>query len=239
MLNLNNVSIIAVACVRVENTLKAMKYSMKDINFASAKLLTSLDISDDEIEIIKINHLDYNSFNHFVVFELWKYVDTEFALRIEDDGFVINKNAWTDDFLKYDYIGAPWPLPNDDFSYRDHFGNLIRVGNGGFSLRSKKLLKLPSEFNLEWKPYFGNYHEDGFITCHNRHFFEEEGCKFAPLEVAIYFSKEHEIPENQGVVSFGFHGKFSEYNILLNESNDDSKLIKIKLRVKSLIKKIF
>ncbi len=54
-----------------------------------------------------------------------------------------------DDFLNYDYIGAPYPLPQDNFSYRDIDGNLIRVGNS-VSLRSKKLLDLPIQLDLEW-----------------------------------------------------------------------------------------
>jgi hypothetical protein len=39
-----------------------------------------------------------------------------------------------------------------------------------------------------------------------RHVFEEHGCKFAPLEVAKYFSRESEIPENKDIEkTFVFH----------------------------------
>ena len=31
-------------------------------------------------------------------------------LIVQDDGFIINKNLWDEEFLSYDYIGAPWPL---------------------------------------------------------------------------------------------------------------------------------
>ena len=31
------------------------------------------------------------------------------AMLIHSDGYVINPSAWRDDFLDYDYIGAPWP----------------------------------------------------------------------------------------------------------------------------------
>jgi hypothetical protein len=47
--------------------------------------------------------------------------------------------------------------------------------------------------------------EDGFICCHNRKWLEKHGCLFAPLEVAVRFSKEHEIPENKGLTTFAFH----------------------------------
>jgi hypothetical protein len=106
-------------------------------------------------------------------------------------------------------------LPIDDYSYRDAFGNIVRVGNGGFSLRSKKLLKLPTDLNLEWKSYFGFFNEDGFFTCHNRHIFEQHGCVFSPIEVASNFSHEVKIPETDGINPFGFHGKNCIYYNLI------------------------
>ena len=211
---LNNVTLIAVACVRVEETLKALKYSRRGLDFGAIKLLTSLDIQDDVVEIIKIDNLDYEGYNKFIVYELDKYVNTTHALIIQDDGYVINPHLWHDNFLLYDYIGAIWPYPTDDFSFRDPFGKIIRVGNGGFSLRSKKLLSLPSKLDLSWKSYFGFYNEDGFISVHNRHLFEEEGCIYAPIEVAKYFSHESDVEENKGTTPFGFHGKWSKYRII-------------------------
>ena len=51
----------------------------------------------------------------------------------------------------------------------------------------------------------GSYNEDGNICVHNRHLFIEEGCKFPPVEVAARFSYETAVPENQGIIPFGFH----------------------------------
>jgi hypothetical protein len=129
----------------------------------------------------------------------------------------VNPDKWNDIFLKYDYIGAPFPTPTitDNISYRDPFGNLCRVGNGGFSLRSKKLLELPTKLNLEWKPYFGYYNEDGFFAVHNKHIFEEHQCIYAPINIAAEFSIEYKIPENYDVTPFGFHGKHNTYYNLI------------------------
>ena len=215
MIELKNVTIICVDCVSADRALKAMEFSMSGINFGSSKIITSQNISHDIIEIVNIDKLDYEEYSRFIVYELWKYVDTDYALLIQSDGFVVSPNHWQDDFLNYDYIGAPWGLPRDDFSYRDAFGNIVRVGNGGFSLRSKKLLSLSTKLDLEWKAYFGYYNEDGFFTCHNKHLFEAEGCVYAPLDVAKYFSHEVEIPETVGITPFGFHGKWSKYNSLI------------------------
>jgi dihydropteroate synthase len=212
--DLRKVTLVAMTSVDIEKTVRAMVHSCKDIVFGDIKFIS--DIKPEYLptqfkycQIEKMNSIDDYSYN--MVYNLHKFIDTEFALVIQADGYIVNPHMWQDDFLNYDYIGAPWNLPNDDFSFRDPFNNIIRVGNGGFSLRSKKLLSLPTELNLEWKSYFGYYNEDGFFTCHNRHLFEKEGCVFAPLDVAKYFSHEAEIPETYGIEPFGFHGKWSKY----------------------------
>ncbi len=214
-ISLKDITIVAVACVRVDKTLLAMKYSCKDIEFGGVKLFTHENIVDDSVEVVKIDKLDYENYNRFIVYDLHKYIDTKFCLIIQDDGFVINPTSWRNEFFDYDYIGAIWSMPMDNFSYRDSFNNIVRVGNGGFSLRSKKLLALASELGLEWKSYFGYYNEDGFFCCHNKHIYVDNGCKFAPMDVAKYFSHEAELPDTRGIEPFGFHGKTSKYNSLI------------------------
>ncbi len=172
---------------------KAFTESCRDILFGAVK----------HIELEEIRDID--SWNKAIIYELPKYVDTEFALLIHPDGYVINPNCWNDDWLNYDYIGSPWPEPQDDFSYKDINGQVQRVGNS-VSLRSKRLLDVANKRQLEWKPFYGYTNEDGFICVNYRHIYEEEGCKFAPLEVAKYFGKEWDIPENEGInKTFIFH----------------------------------
>lgn len=209
MVNLNNITLVSVTSVNVDRTIRALKHSTQGISFGEVLLLTDKDVSPSGIKTIKIDQLDYIAYSKFIVYELHKFINTDFALIIQDDGFVINPNKWNDKFLNFDYIGAPFPIPNpsDNISYRDPFGNLVRVGNGGFSLRSKKLLELPTKLDLEWKPYFGYYNEDGFFAVHNKHLFEENGCKFAPVEIAAEFSHEKQTNETVGIIPFGFHGK--------------------------------
>ena len=218
MKKLKNVTIVGVAGTKALETLKAIKYSCRELQFASAKLITPEDLVDDQVEIIKCEPLNYEQYNHFIVYRLHQYINTDFVLLVQNDGYVVNPDQWKDHFLDYDYIGAPWALPHDDFSFRDPFGNIQRVGNGGFSLRSKKLLSLAKQLNLEWKPYFGFYHEDGFYTCHNRHIYEEHGCRYSPIDVAAEFSHETSIEETQGIIPFGFHGKNHHYFNLTQKS---------------------
>jgi len=217
MVNLSNVTLVSITSVNIERTIKALKYSKQNISFKEVILFTHVDVECDDITIIKIDELDYINYSKFIVYELHKHINTDFVLIIQEDGFIINPNKWQDYFLKYDYIGAPFPIPpaHDKTSYRDPFGNLCRVGNGGFSLRSKKLLELPTKLNLEWKSYFGYYNEDGFFVVHNKHIFENHGCVYAPINVAAEFSIEHKIPENYDVTPFGFHGKHNTYYNLI------------------------
>ena len=169
---------------------KAIEKSTKLISFGAVKLLW-----DESIASI-------DEWNRKVIQELPGYIETSHALLIHADGYVINPFMWDNAWLEYDYIGAPWPLPQDKYSYRDEAGDLVRVGNS-VSLRSKKLMALVK--TREWRSYYGNTNEDGFICCHNRKWLESQGCRFAPLDVAKYFSKEHELEENRDIKTFAFH----------------------------------
>jgi len=148
-----------------------------------------------------------------MVYELYRHFDSKFILVTQPDGYVINPDQWDEEFLNYDYIGAPWPYREDAFL--SPFGEHIRVGNGGFSLRSKKLCMTPLEVDIPFDCTSGdfykhfnqnNFNEDGCIAVHNRHLFESNGCKFAPIELAAKFSYESPVPENYGITTFGFHG---------------------------------
>lgn len=192
MLELPQITLIALTGKDFEAHNEAITKSCEDIKWGGVKI-----IYDKMIDSI-------DTWNYKVIYELADYVQTDYAMLIHADGYVINPVAWSDEFLKYDYVGAPWPLPQDGYSYRDELGNIIRVGNS-VSLRSKKILGLPRKLKLEWKSYYGNTNEDGFLCCHNRILLEQHGIRFAPLEVAKFFSKEHEIPENKVIKTFAFH----------------------------------
>ncbi len=190
MLNLPDVTLICLTNRNFEQHQYAIDKSCEKINFGAIKIIW------DE----KCTSID--EWNRKIIQDLYKYVDTTHALLIHPDGYVINAELWNDEWLKLDYIGSPWPLPTDDYSYRSESGKIQRVGNS-VSLRSRKLMELASK--REWKSYYGNSNEDGFISCHNREWLESQGCKFATFEQALHFGKEHELPENKDLKTFTFH----------------------------------
>jgi len=170
----------------------ALDYSCRGITWGAVKNI-----------IVPTHSID--AWSRAVVFDLGGYIETEFALLIHPDGYVAEPDAWRNEFLAYDFIGAPFPLPTDTFSYRDVNGVIQRVGNS-VSIRSKKLLDLPKKIAMEWKPFHGFYNEDGYVSVNMRHVFEAHGCTFAPLAVAKYFSREGTIPENRDIEkTFCFH----------------------------------
>ena len=193
MIDLPQVTLVLVSGLgyRTDENIFALKYAQKGISFGDVKY----------IQLDSIKKID--DWNNAIIYELPKYIDTDFCLLVHENGTVVHPESWNPEWLKYDFIGSPWPLPQDDFSYRDEEGNIVRVGNS-VSLRSKKLLNLAAQRPLLYR--YGNNNEDGHITCWNRKWLESQGCKFAPIEVAKWFGRELEIPENQDVDKpFIFH----------------------------------
>lgn len=126
--------------------------------------------------------------------EVPQYLTCDFALSIQWDGFIIRPDLWDDRFFEYDYIAAPWPLQNI-------INPKHRIGSGGFCMFSKRMAKLWSEIGDAEIP---NDWERGAV---NRRFYEHHGMKFAPLELAAKFGKEHDLEDiniEEGE-TFGFH----------------------------------
>lgn len=130
-------------------------------------------------------------YSKFIVQRLSELIQTEYVLICQADGFGRHKHLWTDEFLEFDYVGAPWE--NSE------------VGNGGLSLRSKRFLEASL---LQGEP---DLPEDSFLCQYRRKQMMAMGIRFAPLEIAQRFSYEHPVaghPWNQQD-SWGTHGKWN------------------------------
>lgn len=211
MLNLPNITLLAVSSVDIESTDLALRISSHDIIFGAIKFLTSEEwvSTDPKIEVVPIPRINFEGYSKFMLEELVHYVDTEFCLVIQADGFVLNASRWSPKFLEYDYVGAPWPI-----DLRLQPGNVPidisanSVGNGGFSLRSKKLLHTTSKIDFD-ELFFPSKSED-LIICH--YLYEQmlaAGIKFPNPDLAAQFSIESPtaVYGQNPKTSFGFHGK--------------------------------
>jgi hypothetical protein len=123
------------------------------------------------------------------------------VLIVQWDGYVVHPEMWTDEFLTCDYLGALWPDGKGGYT----------VGNGGFSLRSRRLLEAlqDSSFPLTTNP------EDVMICGHHRPRLEAEfGIAFGRPELAKVFSFEMDQREAiSGKKTFGFHGIFNFFAV--------------------------
>lgn len=190
---LSNVTLFGLDCVNIERLILAANICEKDFEFGEIKLLSSLPSTDPRVVSIA-PIISKEEYSYFVVKHLNDYIDTDFVLVIQHDGFILNPDAWTDEFLNYDYIGAPW--------WEE--GKFI-VGNGGFSLRSKKLHELlQKDVLIQMQP---GDPEDWFISVIKREYLESKGVRFAPIELAKQFSLEsNEVLGVEWTNQFGFHG---------------------------------
>lgn len=169
----------------------ALNHSSRLFPTARTVALTNTNDSFEGHEkyiIDKINTIE--DYNNIVINLLPDIISTNYALIIQFDGFIINPNLFSELFLNFDYIGASWP----HFQYNN-------VGNGGFSLRSLKLLKATKELSHLRKNAMA---EDVFICRYIKSILEYDfGIHFAPMEIADFFSTENKKNRNK---SFGFHG---------------------------------
>jgi ADP-heptose:LPS heptosyltransferase len=189
---LDNVTLVAIDCKNPGAAAGAIKISLDQITPKRALLLTNVDIKIPGMDTIVIPEIrSKKDYSCFVMKELHRYFDTEFVLIIQADGYVLTEDAWEDDFTKYDYIGASWIYDSER-----------KVGNGGFSLRSKKLMTI-----LGTDDFIDVLHpEDQSICILYKYYLEQTyGITFAPEEMADKFAFETKTPATK---TFGFHGWF-------------------------------
>lgn len=194
----------------ISDCLRVLYHTCKILDCAGVKysqpiLCSAREPKRSEIGLVryqKIPKIDYGGYSDFIIKNvgaLWS--DDAHGLIVQLDGYPINPSGWRDEFLSYDYIGAPWPVGL--LKSHKHPVNM-RVGNGGFSLRSAKLIRLCAEHISP-----SGYNEDASICIHHRERFERDfGVKYAPVELAARFCMEHRCPEHtwdEGEC-FGFHG---------------------------------
>jgi hypothetical protein len=173
---------------------RALETCLEQIDFPACKLFTDAPVRDchPSIEIVPIDRLSSSlDYSNFLLLKLVDYIQTSHCLVVQWDGHVLDAERWQMKFLEYDYIGASWPQFDDGYD----------VGNGGFSLRSRRLMEACRE-----PEFHGGHAEDVAIGRINRRWLEERGMRFAPKALADIFSVER---AGHAGASFGYHGVFN------------------------------
>ena len=210
-LELPNVTLLSATSSEMDEAQISMRISLHNIKFGKSKLLCSSLPKQKypDIEYVSIPPLNsVDSYNQLIFQDLHKYFETSHCLIVQSDSFVVNSSLWKEEFLQYDYIGAPWSNkiqinPNLVLHLEKN-----TVGNGGFSLRSHKLAKTTAKIDFNSLKF--PLKSEDIIICH--YLYKEmlnNGIRFAPPELAAKFSMENvNHLHGQDVNSvFGFHGK--------------------------------
>jgi hypothetical protein len=136
--------------------------------------------------------------------EFHNKIPTEMFLIFQTDTMIFHQNKHLiNNFLHYDYVGAPWPYV---------VGNGGRIGNGGLSLRNKsKMLQI-----IHTVPYCGEP-EDVYF-CQN-----PELLYLPTVEEATAFSTEHLFNPS----SVGCHQPWFQRDLLLQHFPEVAELLQL------------
>ncbi len=225
---MNDLSHITAVCADTLNHEMALIACRRMLQHGFAEVVLFTDDAIDEfktsipqgLRVERINPLrSREDYSEFALRSMHPHVHTSHALVFQWDGFVLDPLCWQPTFLDYDYIGSPWPK-SVCFGPR-------QVGNGGFSLRSVRLMRTVDEL----APAIGNVPEDQVIVAVLGDFLERDfGMRLAPLDIARRFSVEmgstafvrKSDPDIVSGSTFGFHGFFN-YDLAF----DDEELVRV------------
>ena len=182
-------------------------HGVKNLKFIIDIINHKLSKHMHRIKLINLNvdNLTINSYNNLLKYSknFYNCIPTETFIIFQTDSILIKKyKNLINDFLHYDYVGAPWnhfPLNNNE-----------SVGNGGLSLRKKskmiEIMEKQGKNNLPEDVYFSCC---DLVTVHKPSFND-----------AMFFSTEEIFSE----MSFGCHKPWNNSNqILLYEMYDEVK----------------
>ncbi len=205
MIDLADVTLLAADTANHALALRALQRSMAGIRFGRAMLLTDAIPAEvavpsgiDVLPIAPIRSRD--DYSTLVMKSLLPYVATSHVLLVQWDGYVVNPDSWDPAFLDCDYIGAKWFWHTDG----------MNVGNGGFSLRSRRLLEALAD------PRIGGEGAEDELVCRTFRplLAAEFGIRYADAQLADRFAFEAAYPSGK---PFGFHGLFNFVRVMPQE----------------------
>ncbi|HEX4883330.1 MAG TPA: DUF5672 family protein, partial [Casimicrobiaceae bacterium] len=191
---------VTLACVDTANhalALRALQRSAERIGFARTIFLTDALpeglAAPPGVDVVAIPPLrSRDDYSRFVLKDLVAHATTPHVLLVQWDGYVVNPDAWDPAFLDCDYLGAKWFWFDDGHD----------VGNGGFSLRSRRLLEALQDPRIVLDDA-----EDLTIGRTFRALLERDhGIRFGSAALADRFAFEAAYPVG---MPFGFHGLFN------------------------------
>ena len=221
MLSLPKVTLLAIDCYKPERTVMAMRFSTRWVKFGAVILLTDTKKhphinpweegvqihhieESDRMQEISQGHKTPVDYEMDVLRRPPEFVRTGHVLFMEWDSAVLNPLAWNNEWIKLDFIGAPWQ-PHNDPGWPPCDGITNAVGNGGFSLKSIRFCELCREATEAFKGDQRMLCSDSWMGRCIRVWMEARGMVYATPEQAMAFSCENRIYSGE----FGYHGAWT------------------------------
>ena len=200
MTHLPDVTLVCVDTRTPERALQAIAHCTAGLRFAEVLLFTEGARRANPppgVTLLELALDSVTAYSQFMLRGLLPHIRTSHCLIVQWDGYVLDARQWDADWLQHDYIGA---------LFRGVTGPRA-VGNGGFSLRSRRLLLALQD------PAMAIHHPEDVCICHtNRDRLERaHAIRFAPPEVAAHFAFERVEPTGP---TFGFHGLFNFHRVM-------------------------
>jgi hypothetical protein len=201
-LQLPTTSLICVDCIDSKRAIRVLEHCKSMVDFGAVKLLSSIP-SDYEyrVRIQPLNSLI--AYSVFMLTRFHEYINTPNVLIVQRDGWILNPESFDPNWLDLDFIG-PIYMQND------------RVGSGGFSLRSKRIMQEVSKTMPAWDGTQRSaemiqknlpMYEDGQLSLTE---FSKD-FKIASLEQAADFAQGgNRNPKYFRSKPFGFHRTFQD-----------------------------
>ena len=202
-LQLSNVTLVCIDCESIYRSIRVMEHCKELCDFGDALFFTSEPTDYPHVKIESISDPDrvrgLVNYSLFVLTKLHEFIRTEFVLIVQHDGWVLHPDCWDRDWETLDYIGP-------------RFLQDGRVGSGGFSFRSRKLMAEVARIMPPLRGWsFGNTgyaFEDGVICCGLRNALMAQGMRFADPDAASRFAYGGYVQDFQDR-PFGFHGFYA------------------------------
>lgn len=192
MINLPDVTLVVIETREHDLARLAMNDCLSRASFGDVVVFTNKPESLSGFRTVEVpDWPSKEGWSRCFWYEVPLHVKTSHILGIQWDSWIVAPEMWRDEYLKYDYIGAPW-------WYKDG----MNVGNGGFSLRSTSFARFVRK-NRDLFPCVNAVDDDLYCRKY-RPRLQDEGFLWAPEHLAHQFSFECVRPDPRSR-SFGFH----------------------------------
>jgi hypothetical protein len=203
-LDLPEVTLVCVDTRTPTLGIAAMQHCLRQARFAEALLFTDparVPQAPPDIRVLPLRIDSVPEYSAFMLRGLLPHVASSHLLVVQWDGYVLDAAQWDPAWLQHDYIGAPLRGEPPERA----------VGNGGFSLRSRRLLQALLD------PAMSIGHPEDICICHDNRerLARDHGIRFAPFAQATRFAYERVPPAGP---TFGFHGLFNLHRVMAPEA---------------------